>query len=124
MSGGDGEQEAIPPTLQERMTEMMETLTRRREQQLQNVMEARMTRAGAREEGDYSGQGDNIVRRSSPAPGDLEVASREELVEGGSANVGARESSSLKQAVPKFSGLPEDFPVWSKRFQTFMSMNG
>ena len=75
MSGGDGEQEAIPPTLQERMTEMMETPTRRREQQLQNVMEARMTRAGAREEGDYSGHGVNIGR-SSPTPGDLEDTSR------------------------------------------------
>ena len=57
-------------------------------------------------------------------PGDLEVASREKLAEGASANVGAREYSSLKQAVPKFSGLPEDFPVWSKRFQAFVSMNG
>ena len=124
MSSGDGQQGATPPTQEQRMTEMMEALMRRQEHRFQDMVDARMTRAGAREEGDYSGQGDNIVRRSSPAPGDLEVASREELVEGGSANVGARESSSLKQAVPKFSGLPEDFPVWSKRFQTFMSMNG
>ena len=122
MSSGDGEQGAIPPT-QEKMAEMMEALTRRQEQRFQDMMEARMTRAGAREEGDYSGQGINIGR-SSPAPGDVEVASREEPVEGASANVGAREFSSLKQAVPKFSGLPEDFPVWSKRFQAFMSMNG
>ena len=96
---------------------------RRQEQRFQDMMIARMTRAGAREEGDYSGQRVNIGR-SSPTPGNLEVASREELVEGASANVGAREFSSLKQAVPKFSGLPEDFPVWSKRFQAFMSMNG
>ena len=95
---------------------------RRQEQRFQDMMIARMTRAGAREEGDYSGQRVNIGR-SSPTPGNLEVASREELVEGASANVGAREFSSLKQAVPKLSGLPEDFPVWSKRFEAFMSMN-
>ena len=87
MSSGDGEQGAIPPT-QEKMAEMMEALTRRQEQRFQDMMVARMTRAGAREEGDYSGQGVNIGR-SSPAPYDLEVASREELVQGASANVGA-----------------------------------
>ena len=72
---------------------------------------------------DYSGQGVN-AGRSLLTPVDLEVASREELAESASANVGAREFSGLKQAIPKFSGLPEDFPVWSKRFQAFTSMNG
>ena len=96
---------------------------RRQEQRFQDTMEARMTRAGAREEGEYSGQGVNIGR-SSPAPDDLEVANREELVEGASANVGARYFSSLKRAVPKFSRLPQVFSVWSKRFQAFVSRNG
>ena len=73
-------------------------------------MLARTIRAGVREEGDDSGQGVNIGR-SSPTPGDLEVASREKLAERASANVGAREFSSLTQAVPNFSGLPEEFPV-------------
>ena len=122
MSSGDGEQGAIPPT-QEKMAEMMEALMRRQEQRFQDMMVARMTRAGAREEGDYSGQGVNIGR-SSPTPGDLEVASREEFVESASTDVGAREFSSLRQAVTYFSGLPDEFPAWSKRFEAFMSMNG
>ena len=94
---------------------MMEALIGRQERQFQDMMEARMTRASAREEGDYSGQGVTIGR-SSPPPCDLEVASREELVEGASANVGTREFSSLNQAVPNFSGLPEDFPAWREEF--------
>ena len=56
MSSGDGEQGAIPPTQEKRMTEMMEALMRRQEQRFQDMMEARMTRAGAREGGDYSGK--------------------------------------------------------------------
>ena len=87
------------------MREMMEALMKRQEQRFQDMMEARTTRAGAREEGDHSGQGVNIGR-SSPTPGDLEVASREELAESANANVGGREFSGLKQAA-----LPEDFPV-------------
>ena len=55
MSSGDGEQGAIPPT-QEKMAEMMEALMRRQEQRFQDMVEARMTRAGAREGGDYSGK--------------------------------------------------------------------
>ena len=96
---------------------------RGQEQRFQDMMEARTTRAGARQEGDCSVRGVNIGR-SSATPGDLEAASREKLAEGASANVGAREYCSLKQGVPKFGGLPEDFPLWSKRFQAFMSMNG
>ena len=70
MSSGDGEQGAIPPT-QEKMAEMMEALMRRQEQRFQDMMVARMTRAGAREEGDYSGQGVNIcLLYTSPSPRD------------------------------------------------------
>ena len=90
MPSGDGEQGTIPPTQEERMmTEMMEALMRRQEQRFQDMMEAWMTRAGARGEGDYSGQ-IVTIGRSSPTPGDVEVTSGEELVEGASANVGAR----------------------------------
>ena len=56
-------------------------------------------------------------------PVDLEVASREQVAKNASADVGAREFSSFKQAVPIFSGLPDDFPVWSKRFKVFTSMH-
>ena len=97
MSTGDREPGTIPRTEEERMTEIMEALMRRQEQRFQDVMQARMTIAGAREEGDYSGRGANIWRRS-PTAGDLEVASREELAESASANVGAREFRSLKHA--------------------------
>ena len=31
---------------------------------------------------------------------------------------------SINQAVPKFCGKPENFPVWSKRFEVFVSMSG
>ena len=118
MPSGDGEQGAIPPTQEERMAEMMEALMKTRA--------AIRGHDGKKDESwrtRHSGQGVNIGR-SSLTPGDLEVASREELVESASANVRARGFSSLKQAVRKFSGLPEYFPVWSKRFQAFMSVNG
>ena len=60
-----------------------------------------------------------------PAPGVVRVggASRdEEFVE--SVNVGPRELSSIEQAVPKLCGKPENFPVWGKRFEAFVSMSG
>ena len=38
--------------------------------------------------------------------------------------MGPREFSSIKQAVPKFYDKPENFPVWSKRFEVFVSMSG
>ena len=59
------------------------------------------------------------------APGVVRVgeATRdEEFVD--SVNVGPREFSSIEQAVPKFCGKPENFPVWSKRFEAFVSMSG
>ena len=108
MSSGDGEQGAIPPTQEKRMTEMMEALMRRQEQRFQDMMEARMTRAGAREDGDYSGQGVNIGR-SSPAPYDLEVASREELVQGASANVGADNVAASNRPYPNSAGCRKIF---------------
>ena len=39
-------------------------------------------------------------------------------------NVGPREFSSVKQAVPKFCGKPGNFPVWTMRFEAFVSMIG
>ena len=53
-----------------------------------------------------------------PASGVVHVgeASRdEEFVD--SVNVGTREFCSIKQAVPKFCGEQESFPIWSKRFR-------
>ncbi|CAN0395471.1 unnamed protein product, partial [Laminaria digitata] len=38
--------------------------------------------------------------------------------------MGPRELSSIQSAVPKFSALPEHYPVWSKRFEGFASMSG
>ena len=56
----------------------MEALMSRQGQQFQG-MEARLTRDGAREEGESNScQRVNIGRRSLP-PGDLEVSGREEL---------------------------------------------
>ena len=54
-----------------------------------------------------------------PAPGGVHVDEirYDESVESSGVNVGPREFSSMKQAVPKFSGKPEEFPVWSKRFE-------
>ena len=52
--------------------------------EMTEMTQARMTRAGAREEGDYSGQGVN-AERSSLTTGDLEIASREDLAESASA---------------------------------------
>ena len=52
MSSGDGEPITIPPTEEERMAEMIEALMRRQEQRFQDMMQARTTIAGAREEGD------------------------------------------------------------------------
>ena len=61
-----------------------------------------------------------------PAPGGVHVDEirYDESVESSGVNVGPREFSSIKQAVPKFSGKPEEFPVWSKRFEAFVSMSG
>ena len=59
-----------------------------------------------------------------PAPGFIRVgeASRDgEFVE--SSNVGPREFDNIKQAVPKFCGEPENFLVWIKRFEAFVSMS-
>ena len=39
-------------------------------------------------------------------------------------NVGPRAFSSIKQAVPKFCGKSENVPVWSTRFEAFVSMSG
>ena len=36
----------------------------------------------------------------------------DEFVESSGVNVGPREISSIKQAVPNFSGKLEEFPVW------------
>ena len=60
------------------------------------------------------------------APGGVHVDEirYDESVESSGVNVGPREFSSIKQAVPKFSGKPEEFPVWSKRFEAFVSMSG
>lgn len=64
------------------------------------------------------------MRRILLPPGDLAVASREELADNTRANVGGREFSNCKQTVTRFSGLSEEFPVWSKCFVAFTSMNG
>ena len=60
-----------------------------------------------------------------PAPGVVRVgeARDDESVESSRVNVGPREFSSIKQAVPKFCGKPENFPLWSKRFEAFVSMS-
>ena len=60
-----------------------------------------------------------------PDPGVVRVgeASRdEEFVD--RVNVGPRAFSSIKQAVPKFCGKSENVPVWSTRFEAFVSMSG
>ena len=61
-----------------------------------------------------------------PAPGVVRVGEvrDDEFVESSGVNVGPREFSSIKQAVPKFCGKPENFPVWSTRFEAFVSMSG
>ena len=48
-----------------------------------------------------------------PAPGGVHVDEirHDEFIESSGVNVGPREFSSIKQAVPKFSGNPEEFPV-------------
>ena len=74
---------------------MIKSLMRRQEQRFQDMIQAWMARAGARE-GDYnSGQGVNIGR-SSLSPGGLEVASKEEFADSASTNVGTREFGNLK----------------------------
>ena len=61
-----------------------------------------------------------------PAPGGVHVDEirYDEFAESSGVNVGPREFSSIKQAIPQFSGKPEEFPVWSKRFEAFVSMSG
>ena len=61
-----------------------------------------------------------------PVPGGVHVDEirHDEFVESSDVNVGPGEFSSIKQAVPKFSGKPDEFPVWSKRFEAFASMSG
>lgn len=86
---------------------MFEIFMIRAEQRFQDMIEAGMTRAGAREAIDSnSGQGVN-TGKSSLTPGDFEATNRSELVDASSVDVGPREFSSIKQAVPKFSGLQD-----------------
>ena len=40
------------------------------------------------------------------------------------AEVDSREFGSLKQSVPKFSGVLEDFPLWKEQFEVLTSMVG
>lgn len=60
-----------------------------------------------------------------PAPGVVRVSEvrDDEFVESSGVNAGPSEFSSIKQAVPKFCGKPENFPVWSERFEAFVSMS-
>ena len=61
-----------------------------------------------------------------PAPGGVheDEIRYDEFVESSGVNVGPREFSSIKQAVPKLSGKPEEFPAWSKRVEALVSMSG
>ena len=67
-----------------------------------------------------------ITGGNLPAPGSVYVDENrhDEFAESSDVNVGPREFSSRKQAIPKFSGKREEFPVWSKRFEAFVSMSG
>ena len=60
-----------------------------------------------------------------PAPGGVHVDEirYDELVESSGVNVGPREFKGIEQAVPKFSGKPEEFPIWSKRLEAFVPMS-
>ena len=61
-----------------------------------------------------------------PAPGVTRVGDvrGDEFVESSVVDVGPREVSSIRQAIPKFGGKPESFPVWSNRVKAFVSMSG
>ena len=54
-----------------------------------------------------------ITGENLAVPGDAQVDQmrHDKFVESSGVNVGPREFSSMKQAVPEFSGKPEDFPV-------------
>ena len=54
----------------------------------------------------------------------VDEASRDEEFVDSSVNVGPGEFSSIKQAVPKFCGKPENFPGWGKCFEAIVSMSG
>ena len=54
----------------------------------------------------------------------LGEARDDEFVESSGVNVGPREFSSIKNAIPKFCVKPGSFLVWSERFKGFVSMGG
>ena len=96
----------------------------------QGQLEGRMGSDGARGEGQPSPsneQQDGVRTGGNlQAPGVVRVgeASRGKEFVDSSVNFNRREISSMKQVVPKFCGKPENFPVWSKYFKAFASMNG
>ena len=120
MTGSDDGREG--PTRDE-MMEMLRSVVSG-----QQALEERLARGDARgEDASDSGRGNQHgadTGGSLPTLGVVDEA--RELVESASVgvNIGPREYSSIKQAVPKYSGKPEDFPVWSKRFKAFVSMSG
>ena len=86
------------------------------------MIDARITRDGAREEGDSnSGQGVK-TGKNSLTPGEIKATSRQYFVDTPSVTVVRRKFNVPSMAVAKLSGLPEDYPAWSKRPETFASM--
>ena len=125
-SADDREEVSTNEMMKNFMEEMMERQDRRFQE-----LEERLAGAGAREgsASNSGGERDEGVDTggSLPTHGEIEAIGGE-FVENTRAsttsNIDPREFSSIKAAVPKFSGKSEDFPMWSKRFEAFVSMSG
>ena len=95
--------------------------------QIFQELEERLPTGGARGECDTNSAmeyQDDPNTDGSLLPLGVVDAAREVLVESASVNTGPHEFSRIKPAVPKYSGKSEDFSVWSRRFEAFVSMNG
>ena len=89
-------------------------------------LEERLASGGARREGESNpGTEDRVQTCGSwPAPDGLrEDEAIDEFGEGSCVNVGPREFSCTRDAVPTFCGKPENFPLWNKRFEASVSMS-
>ena len=97
-----------------------------RQDRLEELMASDRDRGEAQSNPGRERQDGVITGGNLPAPGGvhLDKNRHDDFVESLCVNVGPREFSSIKQAVPKFSGKVEEIPLWSKRFEAFVSMSG